>query len=307
LTPGNSGKDADDPTMICCRPICVLALLWPAMAASQDGRPARPLRQLSETEHREAAEGTSRADRMRANFTDRVRALRDKAIEEGRPPPPPGTGPFEREADEIVRAYEELIERYRGSEIAAYATMRLAGFHQQLGRFDEAAKLHGAAASEFAGTSQEARIAFNTGLTHAQGRNDQVEAMKWFAQVPKPENASTRPYDEALKLYHSAQEQLIKCELKLHHDKEAKERAERLKVELPRYSAAIDRFYQFELDSRDGAEPRKPTKERARSAAELPPRPRNAAAYWIVLGNIGLIVALSGFLVFRRFNRKGGA
>jgi tetratricopeptide (TPR) repeat protein len=212
------------------------------------GRPV-PTKKLWGTQYSEASSAGSRADLLRAELEKRMSAARSE--QGGKKAPSPSAGQFDAEAAEVARAYQEVIDRYPHTEIAADCALRLSGLYQFLGKFDEAAELSAKTASEFAGTPEGLRAIFNTGLIHAQARHDPAEAAKWFARIPRPTKPAGAPYDFDDKLYLSAQEQLTKCELRLGDDRQAKQRMDELKQVFPEYGDDLDRFHQFEVVSRD--------------------------------------------------------
>ena len=177
------------------------------------------IRRLWGKEYSEAVSARNRADRMRADLEKTLSAARR------------GTGSVAKtnqtqsdvETATVVRAYQEIISRYRYTEIAAASALSLSGFYQYLGQFDKAAEISAQTAKELAGTHEGAKAAFNTGLIHAQARHQPAEAIEWFARIPKPAKRSGPLYDEKDKLYLAAQQQLIKCELILNNDAQAKE------------------------------------------------------------------------------------
>jgi len=52
-------------------------------------------------------------------------------------------------------------------------------------------------------------------------------------------------------LYLSAQEQMVKCELELGRDGQAKQRADKFKQAYPQFTKEMDHCYQFEVESRN--------------------------------------------------------
>jgi len=228
----------------------VLLVTQPS-TAEEDKSSSRfvPTKKLWGARYSEAVSARMRADRMRAELEQRMPPARtEPAGKEGTPAAP---GAFDAQAAEVARAYKEVIDRYPHTEIAAYCALRLSGFYQYQGKFDEALELSAKTAGEFAGTLEGFEAAFNTGLIYAQARHEPAEASKWFARIPKPNKPADVPYDEADKLYLSAQQQLTKCELALGRDGQAEARASDLTQTFPQHGQELDRSFRFEVASRD--------------------------------------------------------
>ncbi|MHC4398963.1 MAG: M56 family metallopeptidase [Planctomycetota bacterium] len=242
--------------------------------AEEDRSAGRPVatRKLWGKEYSEAVSARNRVDRMRADLEKRMSAARREWRKAGNRSPLPTSDRFEAQAAEVVRAYQEVINRYPHTEIAAGCALRLAGSYQYQGKFDEAAQVSAKAATEFAGTPEGVKAVFSTGLIHLQARHDPAEASKWFARVTRPAKPAGAPYDEADKFYLSAQEQLIKCELMLGLDSQAEERMKKLKQVFPQYAGEVDRFYQAQLASRASSVRRSPE-----STKDAVPTPRKRA------------------------------
>jgi hypothetical protein len=209
------------------------------------------IRRLWGKEYSEAVSDREQADRLRAGLEKRLLEASQKNK--------PDQNQIDVETVGVVRAYQKIMRRYPHTEIAAASALSLSGFYQFLGQFDKAAANAEQATKEFAGTREGAKAAFNTGLIHASARHDPAEAIKWFARVSKPAKAAGASYDEEAKLYLSAQQQLLKCELLLGNDAKAKARADKLKQVFPQFAGELDRSYQFEVDSRNSLGESSPT------------------------------------------------
>jgi tetratricopeptide (TPR) repeat protein len=253
--------------------------------ASKDRRAGRT-RKLWGDEYSAACSARGRADLMRKALEKRMSASGSNQASKSET--------FATDADDVVQAYQDAIDRFPHTEIAAYCAIRLGGFYQQLGRFDEAAELLEKTAGEFAGTPEGIRVAFNLGLIHAQARNDQVEAIKWFARVPRPENLSGVKDDEAAKLYLSAQEQLIKCELKLGLNAQAQERVNEAKKGMPQFHDELDRFHRFE------------TAPSTTKSSDLTVETKASNFLMLLIVNLAVVLGLVSLVVLRRFKRRKG-
>jgi HEAT repeat protein len=231
--------------------VAISLFLSPAYALATE---PIPIRKLWGKKYSEAVAARDRADLMRAEYEKYLsgppeeRAKRPKRSQQQ----------TDAEAAQVVQAYQEVVDRYPHTEIAAYCTMRLSGFYIFTGKLDKAVGLMEQMATEFAGTHEETRVVFELGLIHAQSRHDPAEAIKWLSRIPKPVKPAGAQYDEADKLYLSAQEQLTKCELQLLRDDEAKNRLEKLKQVYPQYAKEVDHFYQFEIQARKDANASEP-------------------------------------------------
>jgi len=219
-------------------------LLLVVLVTDSLGAEGVPLRTLRGENYDAARDARDQADLMRADM-------------EGRLSGPPAERPqisqeeIEAETAKIEQAYQEVIDRYPHTEIAAYCALRLSGFYVFQGNVDKAVELVEQTAKEFSGTSVGNRAIFSAGMMHLQARHDPAEAIKWLSRVPKPEKHEGTPYGEDDKLYLSAQESLAKCELLLQQDGKAQDRITKLKNAYPQYAQELDRSYQFEVNSRN--------------------------------------------------------
>ena len=219
-------------------------------AEADDSSPQfRRARKLSGEEYSEAVAARNRADRMRAGLEAEMSAARRAWKKTGKPGPSPVPGKFETRAAAVARAYQEVIERFPRTEIAAYCVLRLIGHYQYQGNLDLAAKN----ACESAGTREGVPAVLETGLLHLQGRHDPAEAAKWFARVLKPEKPAGAPYDIADKLYISAQQELIKCHLLLRQDRQAEDRVKKLVQAFPMFSSELEFSYKFVVEAYAGS------------------------------------------------------
>ena len=151
-------------------------------------------------------------------------------------------------AADIQRGYQEVIELYPRTNIAAYCVSRLSGLHQLLGESDKAAEIMEKAIIDCVGGEDANKLKFNLGLIHSQARNDPKQAITWFSQIPKPTRESDR---DAAKIYLSAQQQIVKCQLCLDLITEAKKRATDFKAAIPKLADDMNHFHQFEVQQRN--------------------------------------------------------
>jgi tetratricopeptide (TPR) repeat protein len=289
-----------------CRPLTIVVLLSTDPSEAQDRKPARRLRHLAPRDQSDASAARRRADLMRAALEERITAFRIEMADKKRFAEARGAGPHAAEVPEVIAAYQDVIDRFPRTEIAAYCVMRLAGLLQQVGRFDDAAALLAKSYADYAGTTEGPKLAMEAGLVQAQARNDLGEAMNSFALVPKPTNRSNARDDESAILYLSAQEQLLKCELQLRRDEQAKQRFEAFIREFPQFAEEISRFYRFQLDSRDGGgPPQQPKKGPSPRASQLEPTTGASLRAYILAGNIVVLIGFLLVMVFRRIRQKG--
>lgn len=235
--------------------IIIFKILIVATASGNEaeGLDASPLKSLSAAERSEAGQARDRADLMRSELERHLPRPAFSSNGDGRRLL--DLRELEAEAAEVARAYQEVIERYPRTDISAYCATRLAGFYQRLGQVDDAANVLEGVADEFAGTAEGHKATFETGLVHSQARQDPREAIQWFARVPEPANRSDA---EALALYLSAQQQLMKCELALGRDGQAKERLSEMKAAYPQFASELENFFQFEVTARNSQPANKP-------------------------------------------------
>lgn len=228
-----------------CRLVWAVGLLAAgcAVLAGEGAEPPRPaLRELAGPELRDAQQARDRADLLRAAY-ERPR--------QG----PKGAEKDEGEFAKVVVAYADAIERYSGTDIAAYCQVRLAGFYQFGREYDKAAKVLSDLAQRYAGTEYEARAYFSSGLMHLQARHDPASALPWFEKVPAPATAgddgtvSNAKYGVPDKLHLSAQQSAAKCEVRLGRPADAARRIEALGKRYPQYRKSIDDSLLFEVRS----------------------------------------------------------
>lgn len=219
-------------------PYCFLVSLAVLQTLADDGAPSKPmpLRTLRKSELREARELRDNADRRRAEVEQKLResqiAAKKLRFDDE------DFKLFAPDINEVVRGYRDIIERFPRTEVACYAAQRLAGFLQFQGKFDDAVELLEETADDYAGTPEEANLAFAIGLMEAQGREDQVAAIGRLSRVPRGQ-----------KLFYSAQQQIVKATLKLGLDDQARTRLKALKEHFPQHAAEFDKFYEFEQQS----------------------------------------------------------
>lgn len=222
-------------------------LLWAVLLSLAPAAEPLPLRKVLRKERAAAIGARDHADQLMAKLEPALSATRMPP--ENRPADARTLTPeqIDAEATEVVRAYQEVLDGYPHTEIAAYCILRLAGFCLFMGDLKTAARLQEEAAEEYAGTPEESQICLEVGTFHLQGKHDPAEALKWFSRVGYPGKkppGALLDYDESDKHYLAAQESMIRCELALHQDAQAKECCERLEKTYPQYEAEIRREYE---------------------------------------------------------------
>jgi len=229
--------------LACIVPMAVVEAEQDAKPKDDKPRPAPvTIRRLKGQELREARAARDRADRLRADYEA------------------PRMGPFPDKHDEaafaeVVAAYKEVMEKYPGTDIAAYCQLRLTGLYQFRRDYDRATELLKGLARRYAGTEHETEAYFSLGLLHLQARHDPAAALPWFAKVVAPPGAredGTVPeknYSPAHGLYISAQQQLAKCEIRLGKPDEAARRYEALARRYPQYAKSFAHALRFQVRS----------------------------------------------------------
>jgi len=266
--------------------IAVSVVLWLVLLVADGlGTEAVPLKKLRNKDESAAREARDSADRMRGDLEGRISGppgIRQQMSQEE----------IEAESAKIEQAYQDVIERYPHTEIAAYCAGRLSGFYVFRGKVDKAVELMEKTAKEYAGTSAGNKAVFEMGLIHAQTKHDPAEAIKWFSRISKPDSDEYGMND---KLYLSAQQQIAKCELKLRQDSEAQDRTAKLKETYPQYAQELERSYQFEVDSRNNSG------NRREELAEPEPRRFNIFSFTpAIVGVVLIIIAVYRLLQERR-------
>jgi tetratricopeptide (TPR) repeat protein len=232
---------------------CVLVLLTGfdslrLNAQSLEETQAVPIKKLRGKKYSEAMNAQNMADLKRAEFEKRYSPVFD---DQGNMKELPNQKQMDVEAAKVAQAYQEVLDRYPHTEVAAYCAARLSGLYLFQGKLEKAVELMEQTAREFAGTTEEDKAVFVVGLIHEQARHDPAEAIKWFSRISKPEQHAGSSYGEEGKLYLSAQEQLAKCELALKQDAHAQKRTSALKEDFPQFKDELSGEYQFEVDSRN--------------------------------------------------------
>ncbi len=265
----------------CVTATIAVLLVGDVVLAEPEAVPPRPLQKLNYQDRLAAGKARDNADLMRADMERRMQALgllragamqRHKA--EGKPPSPEVVE-IESKATDVAKAYQEVIDTYPQTEIAAYCAMRLSGLHGVLGDHDKAIELLKQTAEEFAGTEQADKLAFEIGLMYAQAKHDHEKASVWFARVPMPTNAGN---PREIKYYLSAQQQLVKCELNLNLDQQANERVDAFKTAFPKLAAEMDRFHTFEVQARNSQPATGAAKQPVQGHKEAAPQKAKAPA-----------------------------
>ena len=250
----------------------LIAISAVLLLAGDLGAQETPLRTLRGNNYAAAREARDSADLMRADLEKRLSgppASRPKISQEG----------IDAEADKIEQTYQEVIDRYPRTEIAADCATSLCSFYLFRGKMDKAAELTERIAKEFADTKYGGEALLEMGLVYLQVKRDPAEAIKWFSRISNPAGAE---YGTGGKFYLAAQQQLVKCELQLHQDAEAQDRVTKLKEAYPQFADELERSYKFEIKSRNqsGNKPSLPLNQ----------KPRQTNAFNLTLIVTGLII-----------------
>jgi len=168
--------------------VVVLATAWPAVA--QDSQPAKPTKQpwaeyqkLSDEDHSASIRMSGDADLANAAFTQRFR-----------PGTPEPDSDHAREAEKVRAMYQAVLDRFPGTEKAAYTALQMAGFYQHIGQWDKALEMRKDVAFMYERTPYGPKAALAIGLTYIQGRDKDADAaIEWLRKIPMPDDL---PYDE---------------------------------------------------------------------------------------------------------------
>jgi tetratricopeptide (TPR) repeat protein len=157
--------------------------------------------------------------------------------------------------DAVVSAYELVLKSYGGTESAASCQLHLAALYTYRGQPDEALEMLEEAARCYAGTPYNTRVVSTLGLHYLQGLRDPERAIPWLQKVEPPPGADENgavpaaAYNEAHKLYLSAQESIARCETQLGKPELAEQRSEALGLRYPMHREYIMQAYQSGLES----------------------------------------------------------
>ena len=218
----------------------VLVLVSPLIAEEPTSQHAIRIRELRGRELQEARAASDAADQMRAAFESAYPWKPSDARSENASP---ASAAAQEEFAGVEAAYKEVMDKYAHTEIAAYCGLRLSGLYKYRRDTTRAVDQAKDTASQFAGTSYETNALFTVGLIYLQSLHDPRQAAEWFKKIPKPSAADIvgrDQYDEAEKLYLSAQQQIAKCELAMGRRAYADRRYERLASRYPQFRTAIE-------------------------------------------------------------------
>lgn len=211
------------------------------------GADFRPLRKLSRIEKSAADNASRRADDQWSVILKQMKSdgmITVAGLQRHRTEHSPQWVAAKKLAAEVKHAYLEVINKYPRTEFAAYCVLQLSGVHEQFGEMDESLEVLKQFQSDYDGTYQGMQFQFTIGLHQSQARNEYAKAREAFSKVEMPNSADPH-FGEAKVLYLSAQEQMVKCELKLGEETQASDRVNRLKRDLPEFTDELERFYDF--------------------------------------------------------------
>ena len=225
--------------------VLVLAAAGQAGFAGEAAHPGPAVRRLTGKEMVEAGQARDRADQLRAGYEAAHRAG-------------PADKPDEA-AESAFRtaeaAYQDVLDKYPGTDIAAYCYLRLAGLYQYHRDHARMTELLQDMAARFAGTEYESQAYFTLGLMHLQALHDPKSAAPWFEKVAPPPGADPdgtvpdKKYDHTHVVYISATQALAKCEIRLGKPADAARRCEALSKRYPQYQKSFASALRFEVRS----------------------------------------------------------
>lgn len=223
----------------------MVLLVWSGLAqrlhAQGDGaKSATAIRQLPWGELREARDARDRADLLAASFQNRYRW---SGVPDGKASAPtPASAAAQEECQAVVEAYQRVAEKYPNTEVAAYAMLRLSGFHQYRREDELAIRTAAEVAKEYSGSFYGSRACFVAGMVELQSRHDPQAAIDWMKKIRRPpqvveyENGKPLPVmDQNTQLYISAQQQIARAESMLGRGVLAQARVERIGERYPQY------------------------------------------------------------------------
>ena len=220
-------------------------------ASSEKSKPEYPIfrefRPLFEDELAQAHAERNAADKMLQEYMDLyltpspedfAAMAKDPLAFENKPPSVQQIRDFYK----VIDAYREVIDKYEGTEIAAYCQLRIDAPYKYIKDYDEARLQNQIAAIKYAGTSYEPRAYSSIGLMYLQHFHEPLMAIAWFNKIPNPNSenpgliVNELQYNKAHVYYISAQENIARCEIELGRAEDAAKRFERLSLKYPQYS-----------------------------------------------------------------------
>ncbi|MBN1973198.1 MAG: HEAT repeat domain-containing protein [Sedimentisphaerales bacterium] len=154
---------------------------------------------------------------------------------------------------EVISDYQNIVNKYEGTEIAAYCRHNISAAYQFQRKYDEAIKQAKITAEMFAGTTYETRSYNTIGLIYLQGLHDPKNAIEWFYKIPNHGSMSKGiepdQYNKAVSTYISAQQSIIRCEIELGRVKIAQRRVEGLSQKFPQQKENLERDFRMHLDT----------------------------------------------------------
>jgi tetratricopeptide (TPR) repeat protein len=215
----------------------------------------KTFRSLSQEQLQEASDARDTADLMLSDYRKIYTIMPSK--ESGKRPSTITYVQSEQEIrdyNKVISTYREIIDKYEGTEIAAYCQIRICATYEHLGQYQEAIRQAEITSQKYSGTSYEPMAYLYIGNLYLQSIKDPNTAIKWFEKIPKPDNENldgTVPrekYDEANMNYVSAQNKIATCEIKLGKAQDAIKRYEELSQRYPQYKDVFERHKKTELN-----------------------------------------------------------
>jgi tetratricopeptide (TPR) repeat protein len=153
----------------------------------------------------------------------------------------------------VISAFQSVVDKYKGTEIAGYCQRRISLAYQFQGQHAEVVKQDKIASEIYAGTIYESRAYISIGLLYLQGLHEPSKAIEWFEKVHKPDKEHIvipeDQYNYFLSFYISAQTSIIRCMTELDKAQDAIKRVEELSQEFPEQKENLIRELESFLDN----------------------------------------------------------
>jgi tetratricopeptide (TPR) repeat protein len=185
---------------------------------------------------------------MRPSAEDIKLMAEDPVAFENRPPSEQQVNDYKK----VISAFQSVVEKYKGTEIAGYCLLRICGAYQFQRQYAEVVRQAKMTSEMYAGTIYESQAYITIGLLYLQGLHEPGKAIEWFEKVHKPDKEHIvipeNQYDSFFRYYISAQTSIIRCMAELDKSREAIKRAEELSQEFPEQKDNLMRELQSFLD-----------------------------------------------------------
>ncbi len=160
-----------------------------------------------------------------------------------------------KDYQEVISAFKEIVNKYEGTEVAAYCQLRLTVPYQCLRQHQEAILQAQIAAKKFAGTSYEAKAYSRIGDIYLQNLKDLNKAIEWYNKIPQPKikkiegrSPQAVEYREAEMQYTSAQLKIADCKIRLGKAQEAIQIFDNLSQQYPEQKNTFEHDKKMQLD-----------------------------------------------------------